>query len=334
MALSGITRHGVLAAIEEFDRLGREEFLAKYRFGKALSYFVYHNGKFYDSKAIAGYAHGEIAGESRWTTDDFTGGEASVARHLRDRLGFEFIVQTVDWTRDELVLACDLVWANDWHELRAEYPQVIELSALLRRYWASTLERRETNFRSPNSVGRKTSDIATQHPDHKGRPTRGGKLDRLVLAEFMANPQALHEEAMALRAAIVDGETLDITAARKDEVDVESGAQEGRLLEQRSLRYERKPALRNRTIKAFKKKYGFVACEACRFDFSKFYGLRGEGFIECHHRTPLSQSGVTETMPGDLILLCSNCHRMVHCKRPWLTVAQLLDLVRTNGATP
>jgi hypothetical protein len=58
MTLADITREHVLAAITEFDRLGRDAFLEEYKFGKALSYFLDHDGKRYDSKAIAGYARG------------------------------------------------------------------------------------------------------------------------------------------------------------------------------------------------------------------------------------------------------------------------------------
>jgi len=60
MGLSDITRPAVLDAMAEFDRLGREVFLDTYRFGRALSYFVEIDGKLYDSKAIAGYAHGQV----------------------------------------------------------------------------------------------------------------------------------------------------------------------------------------------------------------------------------------------------------------------------------
>jgi hypothetical protein len=45
---------------EEFDSLGREEFLAKYGFGEARSYFLVRDGKAYDSKAVVGAAQ-------RWT---------------------------------------------------------------------------------------------------------------------------------------------------------------------------------------------------------------------------------------------------------------------------
>jgi hypothetical protein len=58
MALSDVTRSHVISAIEEFDALGRERFLAEYGFGRALAYYLIHEGHEYDSKAIVGVAHG------------------------------------------------------------------------------------------------------------------------------------------------------------------------------------------------------------------------------------------------------------------------------------
>jgi hypothetical protein len=57
MSLADLTRSAVLAAIEEYDRLGREDFLRRYGFGPARDYRVMFNGGEYDSKAIAGVAH-------------------------------------------------------------------------------------------------------------------------------------------------------------------------------------------------------------------------------------------------------------------------------------
>ena len=59
MALGDLTdRNAVLAALAEFKRLGRDDFLQKYGFGKSMRYFVLFRGQCYDSKAIAGAAHG------------------------------------------------------------------------------------------------------------------------------------------------------------------------------------------------------------------------------------------------------------------------------------
>jgi hypothetical protein len=84
-------RGAVLTAIDEFDRLGRQPFLAKYRFGRARTYFLQHQGRRYDSKAIAGVAHGiEFPDRGPLTAAAFSGGETTVARKL-EQLGFAVV---------------------------------------------------------------------------------------------------------------------------------------------------------------------------------------------------------------------------------------------------
>ena len=90
MALSDLTASAVIKAIQEFDQLGRDAFLKKYGFRKAQSYDLRMNGRSYDSKAIAGVAHGYLPGETALTPDTFSGGEATVQNTL-ERLGFTVI---------------------------------------------------------------------------------------------------------------------------------------------------------------------------------------------------------------------------------------------------
>lgn len=87
MALRDFTRGQVLAAIEEYDALGQEGFLAKYGFDRSRTYLLIHDGKTYDSKAIVGAAHGVGRGNQPLSAGQFSGGEATVGRLLR-RLGF------------------------------------------------------------------------------------------------------------------------------------------------------------------------------------------------------------------------------------------------------
>jgi 5-methylcytosine-specific restriction enzyme A len=63
------------------------------------------------------------------------------------------------------------------------------------------------------------------------------------------------------------------------------------------------------------------------------YGTElGEGFIECHHRSPLSElDKPTKTTLDDLALVCSNCHSMLHRSGCNLTVEQLADVLARNG---
>ena len=83
MALSDVTAEGVERAIAEFDRLGRDSFLAEYGFGKAHGYFLIRGERRYDSKAVVGVAHGYDRPDlGPLTPQDFSGGEATVVRHL------------------------------------------------------------------------------------------------------------------------------------------------------------------------------------------------------------------------------------------------------------
>ena len=71
-----------------------------------------------------------------------------------------------------------------------------------------------------------------------------------------------------------------------------------------------------------------LLCEACGFDFEQVYGEHGKGFIECHHTKPVSELKAGEkTKLSDLALVCSNCHRMIHRRRPWLSVSELGELL-------
>jgi 5-methylcytosine-specific restriction protein B len=79
--VSAVTR-----ALDEFDALGRDAFLAKYGFGRGRTFFVVRDGKRYDAKAIVGVAHGFQHG-APLAASDFSGGERSVASRLR-QLGF------------------------------------------------------------------------------------------------------------------------------------------------------------------------------------------------------------------------------------------------------
>ncbi|MFD9962615.1 YDG/SRA domain-containing protein [Amycolatopsis sp. NPDC058986] len=88
MSLADIDRQHVLAAIAEYDELGRDEFLAKYGFGRSVRYVVVHEDKDYDSKALVGAAHGYATGQAL-RASEFSGGVQTVVARLTE-IGFEF----------------------------------------------------------------------------------------------------------------------------------------------------------------------------------------------------------------------------------------------------
>jgi 5-methylcytosine-specific restriction protein A len=161
------------------------------------------------------------------------------------------------------------------------------------------LDQRGRQFRSPYSVRRKMSDIATQHPDSRRQKTNGNKLDRQVLDAFLANEEQMHRYAEELRRSFRAGELMDLP----EETAPDDGAEEGGLLERRSIARERDPRLRERKLRDAMARHGRLACEVCGFDFERVYGDRGAGYAECHHVVPLHVSGPTITTLGDVVLL-------------------------------
>jgi len=88
--ISSLTsRDAVFSAMADYDRLGREAFLERHHFGSAKWWYVFHDGKQYDSKAIVGVAIGIQTGQPL-TSNDFSGGEGSVVRKLQS-LGFTVV---------------------------------------------------------------------------------------------------------------------------------------------------------------------------------------------------------------------------------------------------
>lgn len=79
----------------------------------------------------------------------------------------------------------------------------------------------------------------------------------------------------------------------------------------------RERKLRNAKIaEALEKNKGRLACEvpSCGFDFAEVYGALGERYAEVHHKFPLGKApskGITNVL-DDLVIVCSNCHAMIH----------------------
>ena len=85
--------------------------------------------------------------------------------------------------------------------------------------------------------------------------------------------------------------------------------------------YDRSPKARQDCIEHF----GYD-CAVCDFNFKVTYGDIGETYIEVHHLKPLAEVGEEHLINPieDLRPVCANCHRMLHRKRPCLSIEELL----------
>lgn len=116
----------------------------------------------------------------------------------------------------------------------------------------------------------------------------------------------------------------------KDEKN-EKEVQEGKVVYRLHKQRERKGTLPLEKKRTVFKELGYLECEVCGFNFQEIYGQRGIGFIECHHNKFVSELEDEQTIKlSDLSLLCSNCHRMIHTKKPWLSVEELKEIINKD----
>lgn len=76
---------------------------------------------------------------------------------------------------------------------------------------------------------------------------------------------------------------------------------------------------------------GRLACEACCFDFAVTYGEVGNYYCEVHHTESLgARKGSEKTSLQDLVVLCSNCHSIIHRTEPMWSVNALVTHLKTT----
>lgn len=106
---------------------------------------------------------------------------------------------------------------------------------------------------------------------------------------------------------------------------------EGNKVLKEHFRRERNTTIIKLAKDKFKNENGKLYCEICKFDFVKVYGEIGEDFMEGHHKVPVSEAdGNRKTKISDIIMVCSNCHRMLHRKNPCLEKEELVERINRN----
>lgn len=121
---------------------------------------------------------------------------------------------------------------------------------------------------------------------------------------------------------------LDAEISITNDSETSEDFPEGNMVERKHKARERNNQVIALAKDKFKRKHGRLFCQVCGFDFEKTYGEIGKDFIEAHHTIAVSEmESDHKTKVEDIAMLCSNCHRMVHKRRPWLTMNELTKLV-------
>lgn len=264
------------------------------------------------------------------------GGEAKIDSHGRGAvvgavlksMGFEVlanprrVVVPDAWMRDELILALDLYL----REGRSPSQESVEvLSDLLRSIEVERHLADEPKFRNPAAIRLQIANFVSIDPEAETSGTaRGGREDQEVWDEFARDQARVARVAKAIRSEIANP---DAETNLSPEPEVEEAA-EGRILTRVHRSRERSRKLVEQKKRAILRESGHLDCECCGFNFESMYGNRGDGFIECHHKLPLSEASPDrKTKVSDLALVCANCHRMIHARRPWLSIEEVKELI-------
>ena len=115
----------------------------------------------------------------------------------------------------------------------------------------------------------------------------------------------------------------------EDEIETYDGFPEGKESEILHKRKERSSKL-IALAKCIYIKKSKCKCQICGFDFYETYGVLGQNYIEAHHIIPVSELNKEgKTRIENIAFVCSNCHSMLHRKRPWLSINELNNLINS-----
>jgi len=130
---------------------------------------------------------------------------------------------------------------------------------------------------------------------------------------------SLYRSYIALRSGNIDSDIEDIPE------EISTGE------EKKKYRWHRRVERNQKLSKDAKKFHGYV-CQVCKFDFEKQYGQLGSKYVEAHHVTPMAEllkelEPVVLDPKTDFVVVCSNCHRMLHRTKPVLVPSELRGLL-------
>lgn len=347
MALSDLTAPSVTKAIEEFKQLKRKAFLKKYGFGQARGYLIELDGQTFDSKAIAGAAHGYLPGQMPLTAKDFSGGEATVKRKLED-LGFRFANEDL-----QPLPSCGEVLTNEAISRRfvvgtmggmrrsTKRNLLVLISDPFKGLYQDRWENEVLHYTGMGPSGNQSltyaqnktlyESPATKIPVHlfeamePFRYTYAGEVE-LVSAPYseeQLDDKKQPRNVWMFPIRLKPGGEIPLLTAEQARVIEESHARKARQLSTAKLKAlagkaKKKPAVRSAqttvfvrdaAVAEYAKRLAKGLCDLCRMA-APFQNKKNEAYLECHHIIWLAKGG--EDTIENTVALCPNCHRKMH----------------------
>ena len=209
------------------------------------------------------------------------------------------------FTRDEAILALDVLYFADELRLNKESKEIIELSELLNELPIIPLSARGEIFRNSNGIKNQLIKFKSSYPKGK-KDSHVGSIFYEIADEFSGIKDELHKIACAIR----QNREFFKTATFGSELEGEDFP-EGALL-----------CHLHRVLEARdgRKLVPAESCEICHLNLSVVYKPVSGNFLQCHLTVPITElNGSKHYKADDFITVCPNCHAVLHKHRPWLT---------------
>ena len=111
----------------------------------------------------------------------------------------------------------------------------------------------------------------------------------------------------------------------EDSDDLFSVTEGGRKLRAHKI-IERNQRIVRKAKKEYLKKCPTLDCQLCEFSFVKTFEVQ---YIEAHHIVPLGEfEGIRNTNIDDFLMICSNCHIMLHRNPNINSIQDLKNLIK------
>ncbi len=180
----------------------------------------------------------------------------------------------------------------------------------------------------------KLMNFLSVDPDYVSLGKKGlqrNNKDELFVWNLYADDLALLEStALQILAYVNSHEKLQPL----EEGDGYLEAEEGALLTRVHKTRERDAKLIREFKRRIKHKTGSLICAGCGFESADKYGPDYVDTMDAHHIIPVHTLNPGDTTKiDDLVILCANCHRIVHARKKWLTVDALRLIVATRSKT-
>ena len=340
---NGITRGHILSGIKDFND-GRP-----HQFKPSTFYDLLYEGQRYPPKAILGLAAAQILGEPM-RPEHFSGGLHSACFRILNEQGFVIVPKegrgfSGAWIFqgnpkrfdiDEYLTEFDYVyWSVPQHKDNVQVGDTVYLwragsdAGIVAIGKVAEATTPVDRIKYPEVLA---NDLWAKSPEdshsvkvgivlHEKRLTQEEAM--ITRESFRANPTLAGANIIRMPRPTVHKLTAEQAMAiahlwaTQNFNDAPGDDEEGHRRLRKHYYRERSGKLPARKKAEYLRTHANLACEVCGFQFPDKYPKElADGYIEVHHVVPLAElKENTRTKVEDLMLVCSNCHRMIHRTR-------------------